>query len=149
MGLMSTIKTPVKPAEQKPAPQNTAEDKAEVVPGAHTGRHPMHEAGGAAGGAIVGGVLGSIAGPAGAAAGALIGGVVGAVAAKISDEEADRMCLRDGELDDEIGINGGDLGAPNLKHPPAVRGTYSGASAGAGGGARGSTSGGPMQRPED
>ena len=44
---------------------------------------------------------------------------------------------------------GGDLGAPNLKHPPAIRGTYSAASSGGGGGGGGSEADGPMSAPED
>ena len=136
---MSTTKTTEKPV----AP------KEEVAHPATGHRHPLHEAGGAAGGAIAGAALGAMAGPAGAAAGAVIGGVVGAFAAKISDEEADRVSLHDGELDEAIGVNGGDLGAPNLEHPPAVRGVYSAASSGGGGGGGGSSSSGPMQTPED
>ena len=77
------------------------------------------------------------------------GGVVGAIVAKISDEEADRVSFHDGELDAEIGVNGGDLGAPNLKHPPAIRGTYSAGSAGGGGASSGRTSDGPMPAPKD
>ena len=93
--------------------------KSESVGG--TDRHPVHEAGGAAGGALAGAAIGSLGGPAGAAAGAVIGGVVGVFVAKIGDEEAARVSLHDGELDAAIGVSGGDLGAPNLKHPPAVR----------------------------
>jgi hypothetical protein len=112
-------------------------------------RHPFHEAGGAAGGALAGAAVGSIAGPAGAAAGAVIGGVVGAMVAKVADEEADRVSIHEGELDAEIGVSGGDLGAPNLEHPPAVRGTYSAGAAGGGGSSSGRSSEGPMSAPED
>jgi hypothetical protein len=135
---MTTPKAPVDPAPKK----------AEHAHEATSHRHPLHEAGGAAGGAIAGAAVGSIAGPAGAAAGAVIGGVVGAFVAKVADEEAERVSLHDGELDAEIGVNGGDLGAPNLEHPPAIRGTYSAGSAGGGGGG-GRTSEGPMPAPED
>ena len=115
-----------------------------------TDRH-LHEAGGAAGGAIAGAALGFVAGPAGAAAGALIGGVVGALVAKIGDEESERVSLHEGELDAAIGVNGGDLGAPNLEHPPATRGTYSSGAAGGAGadGGGGGTASGPMPKPED
>ena len=112
-----------------------------------TDRH-LHEAGGAAGGAIAGAALGFAAGPVGAAAGALIGGAIGAFVAKIGDEESERVSLHDGELDAAIGVNGGDLGAPNLEHPPATRGTYSAAAAG-GSSSAGGTAAGPMQTPED
>jgi hypothetical protein len=131
------------------APQNPATPTASEPERAHPHRHPLHEAGGAAGGALAGAAVGSIAGPAGAAAGAVIGGVVGAMVAKVADEEADRVSMHDGELDEEIGVNGGDLGAPNLKHPPAVRGTYSAGSAGGGGSSSGGTSEGPMPAPKD
>jgi hypothetical protein len=134
---MSTPRTP------KPATPQTPRSRA-----ASSKRHPLHEAGGAASGALAGAALGSIAGPAGVAVGAVLGGVVGAVVAKVSDEESARISLHDGELDAAIGVNGGDLGAPNLKHPPATRGTYSAASSGGGSGRSGSSSEGPMQTPE-
>jgi hypothetical protein len=50
----------------------------------------------------------------------------------------------DRELDAEIGVSGGDLGAPNLKHPPATTGVYSAASSGAGASGE-SPAEGPMQ----
>src|SRR4051794_22405092 len=107
-------------------------NQAELAPGAGFHRHPLHEAGGAAGGAVAGAAVGSIAGPPGIAAGAVIGGVVGALVAKIGDEDAERVSAHDGELDKAIGVTGGEIGAPNLKHPPAVRGAYSAASSGGG-----------------
>lgn len=112
-------------------------------------RHPAHEAGGAAGGAIAGAALGAIAGPAGVAAGAMIGGVVGALVARVADEEADRTSLHDAELDAIIGVDGGTLGAPNLKHPPAVRGTYSLGSAGACSVSGRGEADGPIPAPEE
>lgn len=130
-------------------PKDLADPTPESVNAAKVKRHRLHEAGGAVGGAAAGAVLGSVAGPPGAAAGAIIGGVVGAFTAKIADEEAERVSLHDQELDDAIGVNGGTLGAPNLKHPPAIRGTYSAGSAGAGGGGDGAGAGGPMPTPED
>ena len=93
--------------------------------------------------------LKEVAGPAGIAAGAVVGGVVGGFVARVSDEEAERASFHDGELDKAIGVNGGDVGAPNLKHPPAVRGTYSAASSGGGSSGGGSSADGPMQTPED
>ena len=139
------MSTPTAP--QKIAPTTASE--AEVATHPAPQRHPLHEAGGAAGGALAGAAVGAIAGPPGVAAGAIIGGVVGAIVAKISDEEADRVSAHDNELDAEIGVNGGDLGAPNLKHPPAVRGTYSAGAAGGGGADSGVTSDGPMPAPKD
>ncbi len=85
--------------------------------------------GGAAGGAAIG----TIAGPAGTVAGAVIGAAV-AAAAGIAAERSDTAdAANDKKLDDEIGVGGEDLGAPNLEHPPARTGAYSGASAGTGG----------------
>jgi hypothetical protein len=120
-----------------------------LAPDASFHRHPLHEAAGAAGGAVAGAALGAIAGPLGIATGAIVGGVIGAFVAKVSDEESERASLHDGELDAVIGVNGGDLGAPNLKHPPALRGTYSAGSAGAGSSGGGSPSEGPMPGPKD
>jgi hypothetical protein len=124
-------------------------NQSELTHDASSARHPLHEAGGAAGGAIAGAALGAMAGPAGAAAGAVLGGVVGAFVAKVADEESARVSFHDGELDAVIGVSGGDLGAPNLEHPPATRGTYSGGSAGGGSTGGGAAAGGPMPSPED
>ena len=56
----------------------------------------------------------------------------------------------DRELDEEIGVMGGDLGAPNLKHPPAKVGAYSTAATGTGASGGGSEPAeGPMQIPKD
>lgn len=129
-------------------PTNPAQLQPERAPEERRQRHPFHEAGGAAGGAIAGAALGAVAGPVGGLAGAIVGGAIGALIAKVADEESARASFHDGELDAEIGVNGGDLGAPNLEHPPAVRGTYSAGASGASSGG-GSTSSGPMQTPED
>jgi hypothetical protein len=94
--------------------------------------HVAHEAEGVASGAAAGAVLGAAAGPAGIVAGAVLGGAAGAIAAVALDKDAARKAARTRELDEEIGVSGGDLGAPNLKHPPARVGAYSAASAGAG-----------------
>jgi hypothetical protein len=92
--------------------------------------HVAHEAEGVASGAAAGAVLGAAAGPAGAVAGALIGAAAGAAAASALEKDAARKAAHARELDEEIGVTGGDLGAPNLKHPPARVGAYSGASVG-------------------
>jgi hypothetical protein len=89
-----------------------------------------HEAEGATAGALAGAALGSAAGPPGIAAGAVIGGVAGVISGAVLDSESSRQASRSRELDAQIGVSEGDLGAPNLKHPPAKRGTYSAASAG-------------------
>lgn len=92
--------------------------------------HVAHEAEGVASGAAAGAVLGAGAGPAGMVVGAVIGGAAGAVAASALEKDAARKQARERELDEQIGVTGGDLGAPNLKHPPARVGAYSAASAG-------------------
>jgi hypothetical protein len=98
-------------------------------------QHVLHEAEGVASGAIAGAVVGAAAGPPGVVAGAVLGGAAGAAAARALENDEARHSARTRELDEEIGVMGGDLGAPNLKHPPARIGAYSLASAGAGGGA--------------
>jgi hypothetical protein len=80
---------------------------------------------------VAGGLVGSIAGPPGAVAGMVLGAAVGALAGKVIDDEAERAHVHDSELDDEIGVTSGDLGAPNLLHLPAKIGAYSSASSGA------------------
>jgi hypothetical protein len=110
--------------------------------------HVARDTEGVAAGMVVGGAVGAIAGPPGIVAGAIIGGAAGAVAAVALERDADRQATRTRELDAEIGVSGGDLGAPNLKHPRPTVGAYSASSAGV------STSGGedpaegPMQTPD-
>jgi hypothetical protein len=116
---------------------------------AATTQHLLHDAEGAASGAVAGAVMGSIAGPPGIVAGALLGAVAGAVAASALDVDAEQKAEHTRELDEVIGVGGGDLGAPNLKHPPATIGAYSAASV-AGGQASGEDqpAEGPIQTPE-
>jgi sporulation protein YlmC with PRC-barrel domain len=92
-----------------------------------------HEAVGAAGGAIAGGILGAVAGPPGAAAGAVLGGIAGAVTEAALERGAKNDAARTREVDAQLGVSGGDIGAPNLRHPPAKRGVYTGASVGVSG----------------
>ena len=78
-----------------------------------------HEAEAGIAGALAGAVYGAIAGPAGAVAGAVIGSAIGALAAvAVEKNVADRNALEE-ELDRTIGIDGGEIGAPNLAHPTA------------------------------
>ncbi|MGH7327537.1 MAG: hypothetical protein ACREJX_04230, partial [Polyangiaceae bacterium] len=78
-----------------------------------------HEAGGAAAGAIIGATAGAIAGPPGSVAGAILGGLAGGLAATVIEREDKADSIRDQELDAAIGVSGGEMGAPNMKHPPA------------------------------
>lgn len=91
-----------------------------------------HALEGAAGGAAAGAVIGAVAGPAGAAIGAVLGGATGAVAEALVERDAETARSRSAKLDKEIGVTEGDLGAPNLKHPPARVGAFSAAASGAG-----------------
>jgi hypothetical protein len=111
--------------------------------------HLVHEVEGGASGALAGAVIGAAAGPPGIVAGAIIGGVAGAMAGAALDDESSREASRTRTLDAQIGVSGGDLGAPNLKHPPAKIGAYSAASAGAGSSADGAPAEGPLQPPEE
>jgi phage tail tape-measure protein len=108
----------------------------------------VHEAEAGVAGAVAGAAVGAAAGPPGIAAGAAIGAVAGAIAGRALEVEAERQAEHDRKLDAEIGVTEGSLGAPNLKHPPAERGAYSGASAGVT--SDGATPAeGPMQVPDE
>ena len=107
-----------------------------------------HEVEGAASGALAGGVVGAAAGPAGIVAGAVIGGIAGAIAATVMDQEASRRDERTRALDAAIGVSEGDLGAPNLRHPPAFVGAYSAASSGSSLDGSEDSAEGPFQAPE-
>ena len=112
--------------------------------------HRVHEGEGAASGAVLGAAIGAVAGPPGIVAGAVIGGVTGALTAAGLDNAAQCRTERDRELDEEIGVMGGDIGAPNLKHPGPVGGAAcSAASAGAGSSGGEQPAEGPMQAPGD
>ena len=57
---------------------------------------------------------------------------------------------RDRELDAEIGVSGGDIGVPGLKHPPATIGAFTAeASGAASSGDDPVTSDGPILPPPD
>jgi len=105
------------------------------------------EAEGGASGAIAGALVGAAAGPPGAIAGAIIGGVAGALAGAVLDRDSSASDQRTRELDAAIGVNGGTIGAPNLKHPPPVSAAYSAASSGAGADEEQAPAEGPMQAP--
>jgi hypothetical protein len=99
----------------------------------YTSRRRRAEVGVGAAGAITGAAMGGLAaGPPGAVAGALLGAAFGALTgwAASSDLQAKRRHNR--ELDREIGVEDGSLGAPGLRHPPATLGALSKEAAGAG-----------------
>jgi phage tail tape-measure protein len=94
-------------------------------------KKPHSTAAGAAGGAAAGAALGAIAGPPGAVVGAVIGAAAGAAAGYAVEQGDAERADEDAKLDEEIGVTAGDLGAPNLEHPPARVGAYSTGSSGA------------------
>jgi phage tail tape-measure protein len=94
--------------------------------------HTHDEMAGALAGEVAGGILGAMAGPPGAVAGMVMGAATGALVGEILHREAERKHARDQKLDDDIGVTSGNLGAPNLAHPPATIGAFSAASVGAG-----------------
>jgi hypothetical protein len=104
---------------------------------------------GAAVGAAAGAAVGAIAGPPGVAVGAAIGAAVGAVAEGVVDRDKQARSRHDATLDQEIGVIGGDIGAPNLRHPPARVGAYSDASAGARGRGKRTPAEGPIPEPDE
>jgi hypothetical protein len=106
-----------------------------------------HEAEGGAAGAIAGAVVGAVAGPPGAIVGAVLGAAAGALAGLAADKGNVAREAEDAALDGEIGVSGGELGAPNLKHPPATTGAYSGASSGAAAGGEETSAEGPIPVP--
>ncbi len=85
-----------------------------------------------AAGVIAGAATGAIAGPPGIVAGTVIGATVGMAVGKVMDEEEDRIELHDEDLDEEIGVTDGAIGARPPDQPPARFGAYSAGSAGAG-----------------
>jgi hypothetical protein len=107
----------------------------------------VHEAEGAAAGALAGAAMGAAAGPPGALAGAVFGGVVGAMAGATLDTQAAESTDRERKLDEEIGVIGGEIGAPNLNHPPAKVGAYSSASVGGGASSDSTPAEGPISEP--
>lgn len=99
-------------------------------------------------GVISGAAIGAMAGPVGVAVGAAVGAAAGAAGAAASSIAEAKREKDDAELDETIGVEGGDLGAPNLKHPPSQRGAYSVASSGAGSGGTVVPAEGPAPPPE-
>jgi hypothetical protein len=107
-------------------------------------RHWPIVAADAVAGMMVGGLAGVLAGPAGAAVGAVLGGVVGAAAGATAMDCAEEDRDRDSQLDVDIGVTGGDIGAPWHNQPPPRMGASPDAPTG--GSARsGVAAGGPGQ----
>ena len=84
-------------------------------------KHHGEEAGAIAG-EIVGAVVGSAAGPVGTVAGMVVGAVVGALTGHVLEDEERRNETHDQELDETIGVTGGDSGPPAWADAPSSRG---------------------------
>lgn len=78
------------------------------------GTGPLHHAkeAGAIAGEVAGAVVGSAAGPVGAVAGMILGGVAGALTGKVIEDEQRRSEAKDAQLDEIIGVMGGEMGVP-------------------------------------
>ena len=83
-------------------------------------------------GALSGAGLGAAGGPIGAIIGAVAGGVAGALASKALEASTAGEEAHEEQLDAEIGVSSGDLGAASADQPPARRGAFSSAAVGAG-----------------
>jgi hypothetical protein len=111
--------------EKTPA-QYEAELRGSVKAETHT-----REALGVGAGALSGAGLGAVGGPVGAIVGAVAGGVAGALASLALEASSAGEAAHEQKLDDEIGVESGDLGTATVEQPPQ-RGTYSSAAVGAG-----------------
>ncbi len=103
---------------------------------------------GAAG--LAGAVIGIIAGPAGVVAGAIMGSIVGAAAGAMVADSNNRRWHHDEEMDYDIGVYDGSMGAASPDAPPVRIGAFSAGSAGAAGNtpSRPPPNEGPMQEIE-
>ncbi|HYJ11392.1 MAG TPA: hypothetical protein VEX18_20355 [Polyangiaceae bacterium] len=98
--------------------------------------------------AVGGGGLGAVvAGPVGLAVGVIVGAGVGGLAAWALQGHEQEAAERDSQLDIEIGVVEGDIGAPGLDHPPAKIGAFSKEVSGAGHAERPTPASGPFLRP--
>ncbi len=83
-------------------------------------------------GAVAGATMGAIAGPPGMVAGGAFGAIVGALAGATLEREDVKRTKHDVDLDKEIGVIDGQMGAASPDAPPARIGAYSAGSAGVG-----------------
>jgi|HubBroStandDraft_1064217.scaffolds.fasta_scaffold00666_5 hypothetical protein len=78
-----------------------------------------------------------------------MGAVAGAMAESAVGRGRDQRAREGALLDADIGVSGGSLGAPPLRHPPARVGAYSGASVGAGQRGGRQPAEGPISEPDE
>jgi hypothetical protein len=107
----------------------------------HSGMRPTDV--GAIAGEVAGAVIGSIAGPAGALAGVVLGGIAGSVAGHVLEVDEERAAENTKKLDEEIGVEGGDIGA--ARGTRVSRNMPSSASSGVGSEEGASAAEGPIQ----
>jgi hypothetical protein len=67
--------------------------------------------------ALAGATMGMVGGPPGMVIGAVIGAAAGAIGDAAIEKSSAAKRVEDVKLDAEIGVIGGELGAPNLEHP--------------------------------
>lgn len=67
-------------------------------------------------GAVAGATTGALAGPPGMIAGGVIGVAVGTLAGMVLEKDERATEEHDGELDETIGVSGGDMGARDSAH---------------------------------
>ncbi len=71
-----------------------------------------------ASGAAVGAAIGTSGGPVGIVVGMVLGAAVGLLSRRAGREGAMLAAHEEATLDAEIGVTGGDIGAPSLREPP-------------------------------
>jgi hypothetical protein len=99
-------------------------------------------------GALSGAFLGAMAGPPGALTGAIIGAAIGALSSLAYEAQMARRDARGGRLDSDLGISEGEIGAPNVAHPPVRIGAFSVAASGASSSLGQTPAAGPFTQPE-
>lgn len=112
--------------------EKSSKEFADELKASVKGQARTQEVVGAGVGALAGAGLGAVGGPPGAIVGALVGGVAGALASLALEASSAGEAAHQADLDEEIGVVGGDLGAPGLEHPPSKSGAFSSAAMGAG-----------------
>ena len=126
----------------------TRSKEKDAVPKSRNGRASRIETA-AVTGAVAGAAVGSIAGPVGAVAGAVAGTAAGAIAGVALADASERRHAKDDQLDRDIGVTEGDLGAADPSAPPARIGAYSSGSAGAAAVSTRTPSEGPIEDVDD
>ena len=107
---------------EEPTGEVAAEHAEPLVPRRQSSVPPFHRREAEAGavvGAIAGAAIGAVAGPPGIFAGTAIGAAIGAAAGAALDANDAWQDRRDSELDEDIGVAGGDIGAAPPNQPPA------------------------------